>query len=79
MNLRATKRYVLRAHPGRITLFRCLVPPVRFSYDVRLEWEKYARGGFTVIDVPVDHVSLFEDPYVAVLAETLKTCLLEAL
>jgi amino acid adenylation domain-containing protein len=74
-NLVAVSSYALRPYPGQVTLFRCQVPPVRFSYDARLEWGKYAADGLIVVDVPGDHESLFVAPNVEILAERLETCL----
>jgi thioesterase domain-containing protein len=43
-----------------------------------LGWRAYATQGIQAFDVPGDHYSLLQEPYIGVLAATLKQCLDEA-
>jgi amino acid adenylation domain-containing protein len=72
----AEKDYVPRGriYPGRITLFLAQDEEPHYE-DNRLGWEKLAREGLEVHEVPGTHVSIREEPHVAVLAEKLKRCL----
>ncbi len=71
--LDAEKDYVPRGkiYPGRITLFWAQDAETD-SEDNRLGWEKLARGGLEVHVVPGTHISIREEPQVAVLAEKVK-------
>jgi len=74
---RALKHYVPRFYPGPITLIRAAETPetVGTHKDLTLGWKNLAGGGLQIYDVPGDHLSMFEEPNVRVLAETLKAVL----
>jgi amino acid adenylation domain-containing protein len=74
--LDAEKDYVPRGkiYPGKITLFRAEDVEEDVE-DNRLGWEKLARRGLKVYSVPGTHISIREEPHVAVLAEKLRECL----
>jgi amino acid adenylation domain-containing protein len=74
--LEAEKDYVPRGkiYPGKITLFRA-EDAEPDSEDNRLGWEKLAAGGLEVHSVPGTHISIREEPQVAILAEKLRGCL----
>ena len=74
-NHRATRRYVVQAYPGRISLFLPNETPVRASRDSRLAWRELAAGGLEVYMVPGDQVSMLREPHVQVLAQRLQDCL----
>ena len=69
MNMEAIRKYVPRAYPGPVTLYRCMEPAVLLSFDARLEWGRFTPAGLNVCDVPGDLESLFEEPYVKELSE----------
>ena len=74
---RALRRYTVKFYPGKITLLRAA--NVRETVGTRrnptLGWETLAGGGLEIHDVPGGHTSMFEEPNVGTLAETLKTVL----
>jgi len=72
-NVGAADSYAATPYPGRITVFRAQgevfdAPEVATT---GLGWSVVAAGGLDVIDVPGDHMSIFEDPFVATLADEL--------
>ena len=70
---RALERYTVRRYPGKITLMRAA--DVRETVSTRrnptLGWEMFAGSGLDIHDVPGGHTSMFEEPNVRTLAETL--------
>jgi len=75
---RALAGYALQPYPGKITLMRALDvrKTVSSRRDSTLGWHSLAGGGLEIHDVPGDHISMFEEPNVRTLAETLKGVLL---
>ena len=73
-NLEALRGYRPLAWDGRIVLFRARAPVVGLFYDPVAAWEALARGGVETIPMPGDHVTIIEEPNVAVLAESLRRC-----
>ncbi len=72
-NLRAVRRYVPSAYPGRITLLRS--SERASGGDLTLGWSPLAAGGMDVRTVPGDHFTMLREPHVRVLAERLEECL----
>jgi len=74
---RALERYTVRPYPGEITLMRAADVPetVGTRRNPTLGWEMFAGGGLDIHDVPGGHTSMFEEPNVRTLAETLKPIL----
>jgi acyl transferase domain-containing protein/thioesterase domain-containing protein len=74
---RAMGRYTVQFYPGKITLLRAA--DVRETVGTRrnptLGWETLAGGGLEIHDVPGGHISMFEEPNVRTLAETLNAVL----
>jgi thioesterase domain-containing protein len=70
-------RYTVQFYPGKITLLRAA--DVRETVGTRrnptLGWETLAGGGLEIHDVPGGHISMFEEPNVRTLAETLNAVL----
>jgi amino acid adenylation domain-containing protein len=71
-------RYIPKAYPGRVTLFRTdehnqppFLAPLRGLGEL-------ARGGVEVHDIPGKHTTVLLEPNVRVLAEKLNVCLLKA-
>jgi hypothetical protein len=74
---RALGRYTVKFYPGKITLMRALEfeQTGATRRNPTLGWETLAGGGLEIHDVPGGHTSMFEEPNVGTLAETLKTVL----
>jgi acyl transferase domain-containing protein/thioesterase domain-containing protein/acyl carrier protein len=74
---RALERYSVQLYPGKITLMRAADVPetVGTHRNSTLGWETFAGGGLEIHDVPGGHISMFEEPNVGPLAETLKALL----
>jgi thioesterase domain-containing protein/acyl carrier protein len=72
---RALDRYVPKAYPGRITLFRATKQPAEFNPDRALGWSRFAQGGVEVYDVPGYHGAIVYEPRVGILARQLAECL----
>jgi thioesterase domain-containing protein/acyl carrier protein len=70
-NVRASRDYVLRPYPGRVTVFRATETTPGYE-DPRLGWGRFARGGVDVYEVPGNHSSLVEEPHVQALASKVK-------
>jgi aspartate racemase len=73
----ALERYTVQFYPGKITLMRAADVPetVGTRRNPTLGWETFAGGGLEIHDVPGGHISMFEEPNVRTLAETLKAIL----
>jgi aspartate racemase len=72
---KALDRYVPKAYPGRITLFRATKQPAAFNPDRELGWSRFAEGGVEVYDVPGHHGAIVYEPRVGILARQLAECL----
>jgi thioesterase domain-containing protein/acyl carrier protein len=72
---KALDRYVPKAYPGRITLFRATKQPADFNPDRELGWSRFAEGGVEVYDVPGHHGAIVYEPRVGILARQLTECL----
>jgi thioesterase domain-containing protein/acyl carrier protein len=71
------RRYRVQVYPGKVTLLRAVDHPrtVGTRWNSTLGWDKYAAGGLEVYDVPGEHNSMFKEPNVRTLAETIRTVL----
>jgi thioesterase domain-containing protein/acyl carrier protein len=74
-NLQASSNYVVQAYPGRVTLFRASWGNPIIHSTPHGGWGDVAKGGVEVYDILGDHMTLFKEPSVQVLAEKLRTCL----
>jgi amino acid adenylation domain-containing protein len=72
-NLKAFQEYTPQPYKGRITLLLARARPLFSSYEPDLGWGKYALGGVDVAWVPGNHNSILQEPFVAALAEQLKS------
>jgi len=78
------KSYAGARYPGKITFFRAHEPeeyvgkarPKKFTVelDPTRGWKKWAGQGVEVHTVPGQHFTVMREPYVAGLAEALRTC-----
>lgn len=64
----ALMTYKIKPYKGSIVLFRAKDGHYNNEYDEDLGWSKFVKGKTTVITVPGDHNSIFEEPNVPVLA-----------
>jgi 3-oxoacyl-(acyl-carrier-protein) synthase/thioesterase domain-containing protein/acyl carrier protein len=76
----AMRTYVIKAYPDKVTLFRADIQEsdqgVGFdSIDWDLGWGQLASGGLDIQTVSGDHMSMFRDPQVQILAQKLQECL----
>jgi thioesterase domain-containing protein/acyl carrier protein len=74
-DFRATRNYVPRRYPGRVTLFRAAQELAGMSSDPMLGWSKWAAEGVEVHVVPGNHASMVYKPHVDVLAQMINECL----
>jgi acyl-CoA synthetase (AMP-forming)/AMP-acid ligase II/thioesterase domain-containing protein/acyl carrier protein len=70
---RATDRYTPRPYSGHIVVF---MPGKRVGFPdppTRIgEWQKFARGGFDAHVIPGEHLNIFKEPSVQLLAQYLR-------
>ncbi|MGK7902426.1 MAG: amino acid adenylation domain-containing protein, partial [Hormoscilla sp.] len=74
-NRKAYSSYVPQPLPGRVTLIRAKMGSASVHADPEGGWGKVALKGVEVHEVPGDHISIFQQPKVQVLASTLKACI----
>jgi thioesterase domain-containing protein len=65
--------YRPRPYPGHAVLFRAA--NADDSRSLSLGWEKLARAGIEVCDIPCGHSAMVKEPMVRVLADKLETYL----
>jgi thioesterase domain-containing protein len=75
----AMKNYVIQPYPDKVTLFRA---DIQDSYvvgipllDWDLGWGQLASGGVEIQTVPGDHLTMFREPQIQILAQKLQECL----
>jgi thioesterase domain-containing protein len=80
----SASNYHMRTYPGRATLFvlggrdgmsDSLFDPAMGEIDPQLGWGRIVAGEIEVHEVPGEHVSMFREPNVRILAEKLNQCL----
>lgn len=69
---KAQSNYVPYAYPGRITLIQSSEFNARADKDWHLNWSNLARGGMDVHVVEGNHITMFEEPQVQSLGESLR-------
>ncbi|MEM7757280.1 MAG: condensation domain-containing protein [Cyanobacteria bacterium P01_A01_bin.40] len=88
-NMQATREYRPQAYSGKITLMRACEPAsfAKPYLPTMEDWhnrklnhglDKLTSGNLSIHDVPGDHYSIFQEPEVLVLAQTVKDCLAAA-
>ena len=78
-NYFASNRYVPQEFPGKLTLFRATEERVGRLKERTLGWQRLARGGVEVVDVPGTHTSIILEPQVQTLAMELRAAMDRAL
>jgi len=73
----ALSDYVPRPISGRIVLFLAADRP-EVDLDPKSEWAALTGGGLEFYETPGDHVSMFQEPSVSLLASKVRECLSEA-
>ena len=74
-DFRASRNYVLRRYPGRVTLFKASEDLSGNLLDATLGWSDWAEGGVDVQLVPGNHATMVYKPNVETLAEKLAACI----
>jgi thioesterase domain-containing protein len=74
-DFRASRNYVLRRYPGRVTLFKASEDLSGNLLDSKLGWSEWAEGGVDVQLVPGNHATMVYKPNVETLAEKLAACI----
>ncbi len=76
-NQQAEKNYQPQFYPGKVTLLRAeeWLGGVGCEIDEYLGWKELVGQDIDIYPIPGDHFSMFEEPYVEKLGETLKSCL----
>ena len=77
-NRTAAKTYTPRPYAGRVTVFRARERSIRLHSAPDLGWGGYAAGGVKVFEVEGNHVSLIQEPAVAMVAAQLRRALEQA-
>ena len=73
----ASKNYQPRPYDGRVLLLRRMDRPAGGYHDPKYGWGDVASG-LKIHEVPGNHIDMFLDPNVHVMADKLRECLLEA-
>ena len=77
-NNAAADHYQPRVYDGILTLIRAENPNDGFEFDSKLGWGGLATDGIEIHDVPGEHETMFHEPHVYALAETLRNCIEKA-
>jgi amino acid adenylation domain-containing protein len=71
----ALSGYTARSYSGRVTLFRTRAQPLFRALGKDKGWKELALQGVDVRVVPGDHLNMYDEPHVQVLAREIKACL----
>jgi thioesterase domain-containing protein/acyl carrier protein len=74
----AVKSYRPQPYAGRVAFFQAAERPPGQAWDIQLGWRDLVSGGFEVHEIPGNHVSIYLEPNVGILASGLTACLREA-
>lgn len=78
VNTQASRIYRPEPYDGRITYFKAMEAlETRVRHDTH--WKEIALGGFELHEVPGDHLSMMEEPFVRELGMRLDECLSRAM
>jgi amino acid adenylation domain-containing protein len=75
MNRRADRRYVVKPYKGRVHLFKAEKQTFYLIDPEHYNWDKVAKGGVVVYQVPGEHSSTFAPPNDKYFATILQNCL----
>ncbi|WP_442937032.1 amino acid adenylation domain-containing protein [Nostoc sp.] len=82
INTQAVSEYIFSPYLGRAILLRTedrnRDEAIGTQYDPQFGWGEIVAGGLDIHYVPGSHLELLNEPYVQVLAETLRNCLIQA-
>jgi amino acid adenylation domain-containing protein len=73
----ALSGYTARSYRGRVTLFRTRAQPLFRALGKDKGWGELAALGVDVRIVPGNHLNMYDEPHVQVLAREIKACLKE--
>jgi thioesterase domain-containing protein len=73
INFVAGISYVVKAYPGKVTLFKAEVDPMEQPLPEDLNWGLFAKGGLDIRHVPGDHGRILYEPGLSALAAELTT------
>ncbi|MDZ7969598.1 MAG: amino acid adenylation domain-containing protein [Nostoc sp. DedSLP03] len=76
-NKQAAREYVLKAYPGRVTVFRADERNAleKREVDPQMGWGEMVLGGLDIQNVPGNHDSIFREPHVRTLSEKMRACI----
>ncbi|WP_392531410.1 amino acid adenylation domain-containing protein [Nostoc sp. C117] len=81
-NTQAISQYIYPVYPGRAILLRTedqnRDESIGTQYEPQFGWGELVAGGLDIHYIPGSHLSLLCEPHVKVLAETLRSCLIQA-
>lgn len=72
VNAQAMWEYQPRVYPGKIIFFRAKEKDAINAKNPERAWIDLAQEGLEVIDVPGNHITMNESPYVQVIADRLR-------
>ncbi|MDZ8137485.1 MAG: amino acid adenylation domain-containing protein [Nostoc sp. DedQUE04] len=76
-NKQAAREYVLKAYPGRVTVFRADERNAleKREVDPKMGWSEMVLGDLDIQNVPGNHDSIFREPHARTLAEKMRACI----
>jgi len=78
-NKKLASDYALQVYPGKVTLFRASDQAVTYDQFSDLGWSALPVEGLEIHKVPGNHLDMFQEPHVQMLAEKLRACIDKAL
>lgn len=76
--LQITESYVAQPYPGRVVLFRAMErDPFEAELSRDMGWATVVQEDLQVFDVPGDHIGILKEPHVQILAQQLRSCLID--
>lgn len=74
-NHRIAEAYTPQPYAGPVTILRASQQIRRLEPDPTLGWGQYVSGPIQDCEIPGDHETIFQEPNVRVMAETLQACI----